>query len=47
MPTLTLSLRPVGPHVTLITTLAVFGVRCGEFTERYLFFRVVVPLRMM
>jgi formate dehydrogenase iron-sulfur subunit len=43
---ITLSLWPVGTHVTLIATLAICGALCAEFTERYLFFRAVVPLRM-
>ena len=41
-----LCLWPVGTHVTLIATLAVWGALAAEFTERYLFFRAVVPLRM-
>ncbi len=41
-----LILWPVGTHVSLFAGLAVITVVGAEFTERYLFFRAVVPLRM-
>ncbi len=37
---------PVGTHVSLFAGLAVIAAVGAEFTERYLFFRAVVPLRM-
>ncbi|MEJ7595678.1 MAG: DmsC/YnfH family molybdoenzyme membrane anchor subunit [Planctomycetaceae bacterium] len=37
---------PVGAHVSLFTGLAVIAAVVAEITERFLFFRAVVPLRM-
>ena len=37
---------PVGAHVSLLAGLAVIAAVGAEFSERYLFFRAVVPLRM-